>query len=72
MDPANLRASCKRYNCGGGSSIAAANTRQAIAEMQAVIDHQAQDTVRPASISSASAMAVEARLVTRYRRLRAF
>jgi hypothetical protein len=41
-----LRASCKRCNCGRGSSIAAANTRQAIAEMQAVIDHQAHEIER--------------------------
>jgi 5-methylcytosine-specific restriction endonuclease McrA len=45
-DPANLRASCKRCNYGRGSSIAAANTRQTIAELRAQLEELWQENQR--------------------------
>jgi 5-methylcytosine-specific restriction endonuclease McrA len=37
-DPSNLRAACRRCNFGAGAALAAANTRQTIEHLRAVVE----------------------------------
>jgi 5-methylcytosine-specific restriction endonuclease McrA len=41
-DPDNLRASCRACNYGGGARVAAANRRRQIAQLEQLVEQQAQ------------------------------
>ena len=47
-EPSNLVAACSRCNYGGGSRIAAENTRQTIERLRALVEEQEQQIVQMA------------------------